>query len=132
MGTSTDNIDAGINEMTQPTVSDHQVSAALMIAASYVARGWCKNRNAIDRDRKPVKAVDPSACKWCAEGAVIAAIGGRDGAKQHLFEECRRFVQRAVKTSMPLHFWNDMRLRRKHQVIAALVEASAIAKAEGR
>jgi hypothetical protein len=37
--------------------------------------GWCQGSTAEDADGKPVTANNPSACRWCAVGALLAECG---------------------------------------------------------
>lgn len=36
---------------------------------------WCQGSMATDQDGKPVTANNPTACRWCAVGALLAECG---------------------------------------------------------
>ena len=42
-------------------------------AREFLKIGWCQGPVAMNADGDNVTVLDPSACKWCAYGAIIAA-----------------------------------------------------------
>ena len=45
----------------------------LYAAAALLARGWTTGTCARRADNWPVSALDPEACRWCADGAIQRA-----------------------------------------------------------
>ncbi len=45
-----------------------------MTPLDYIKKGWCQNKLAEDKGKNSVDYNDPGAIKWCAVGAIWAAI----------------------------------------------------------
>ena len=51
-------------------------------ARGLIEKGWTKNTFARNPNGNPVFAKDPSACKWCASGAIWAVTGPEDNHRR--------------------------------------------------
>lgn len=66
-----------------------------------VPKVWCRGGYAVNDRGEIVPPGEPSACKWCAAGGVVAAMGlwrgteapdALDVASRRLFGECLEYV----------------------------------------
>jgi hypothetical protein len=48
---------------------------ALKVARAKIEQGWCPNTRAMDKQGWCVDGLDPRAVRWCALGALDAALG---------------------------------------------------------
>lgn len=58
-------------ELKRKTVSNEQIILNNMTAL--ILRGWTQKAHARDKDGKWVNALSDSACRWCINGALVAA-----------------------------------------------------------
>lgn len=96
-------------------------ATVLIKARAKLRRGWCQGPAAMARSGKAVMPRSPTACKWCAYGAVLASTrrSAAIGWAMRMFEQANR-------TNMIRY--NEGRGRNKNAVIAAFDRA--IAKAQ--
>lgn len=62
------------------SVSDDLVRARALIADPAC---WTRGASARDESGREVDPDDPSACRWCALGAVVAVVPPRPGRRPH-------------------------------------------------
>lgn len=58
----------------------NEVKEILEAALALIEKGWTRGVVARDAAGRCVEAHDPSACSWCASGALMAAAGVRPGS----------------------------------------------------
>lgn len=95
------------------------VADILERAKGYVERGWCQGSSATNEQGEVVNPFHPSACCWCAQGAVNAAAfefrleSWFESAVTSLRKELR--ILGVENPSIPR--WNDDPFRTKQEVL---------------
>ena len=101
------------------------IRKVLKRAYGYVRRGWCRGHLAVTRKGKDCKPTSRHACRWCMEGAVIAATGvtyaGKAAAWDYLMDVAEK--KRINRKGLDLIDWND-KIARKKDVLALLKDAA--------
>lgn len=111
------------------TMSEESVADVLMRAADLIEPegAWCQGEPAEDADGCAVGALDPSAIRWCAAGALARFSSNPDGTNGNKFyHRVRRELINVLGTSTIVH-WNDAPERTQAEVVAALRSAAALA-----
>lgn len=90
-------------------------------ARALVAKGWCQNENAFNSEGKMVHARDPSACRWCVNGALMVASGGVIPCQSTAWDRIRD----SNRIPLALDEWNDEPERTQAEVVAAFDRAIA-------
>ncbi len=96
-------------------------SEVLRAAAAVVAKGWCQEQLAKDKDGKVAPVRSDAACQWCLLGALDKSRSdGPDG-----------WTYLNNVTGINPIKWNDAEGRTQGEVVAALVQAAELAESEG-
>lgn len=102
--------------MLQGSSLKHAVKEALLKTEELLRIGWCKTW-ALNKEGKSVKPESEEACKWCLEGALIAATyyHEEEDAKQ-IREYCVALIQTANKEFIPATISNQTSATRIHEL----------------
>lgn len=57
---------------------------------------WCRGRFAVDKNNYSVAVTAPTACKWCAAGALERSVGGWQSHSVGRYETARRQLSEAA------------------------------------
>lgn len=105
------------------------VAEVLTEAADLCERGWCQDAFAMDSDGQEVSSGDPSACRFCAHGAVNRASNAWPVAHEAI--SCLAYLLKESSLPEVVMTWNDDEARTQAEVVAKLREAAALAAQEG-
>jgi hypothetical protein len=111
------------------------VTETLQLARGFIEIGWTKGSTARDRFGAVVAPEDPRACRWCAIGAVSAALHVQRErypiAKTFdLMQRCRALLLRCVHGADTIAGFNDAQ-ERKEPIIQLFKDAEALSEKEG-
>lgn len=98
------------------------ITNLLKRALKKVERGWTQGPFAVDREGRSVSVKSPAACRWCLDGALMAAAGGEGDN----YQKARDFIIKAINDDRWIS-WNEEPGRTKRQVIAAFKRAIKLA-----
>lgn len=91
-----------------------------MKPSEYIRRGWTQKSYARNAKGEDVLPNDPSACSWCAHGAMVAAFYGIEDAVQRNNEHCTAITRLSDSMGFSnIPMWNDDPHRSQEEVAAA-------------
>lgn len=103
------------------------VSETLNAAADLLVKtGWCKKAMARNRNGHWERFDSPTACRFCARGAIARVAIGEPRLSINAADAMTRFLGRDIT------YWNDYLVDRRAAVVAKLREAAAIVAQAGK
>ena len=90
----------------------------LIKARALIEKGWAQGAFAKDKYGETVGTTDPTACQWCATGALMAIVG-----KEARYSYCVKLLEEILQQSIII--FNDSRCRTKEEVLALYDKAIA-------
>ena len=98
------------------------IKAILQAARDLIAKGWTQGAYARDARDAVTPYGGPSACKFCASGAIAHIIGGNAAASDEWYRALRVLTE---TTNWPIASWNDQPYRTQADVLSAYDRAIA-------
>lgn len=90
----------------------------IKLARAKIAEGWTQDSYARTAKGQSCGACDPSACSWCAEGALIHAAGGNSLKYINLNRIVANRLGKNRRRSFTLPYWNDELCKTQDEVLA--------------
>jgi hypothetical protein len=104
-------------EATRPPNAEQLLAGA----AELIAKGWCQNSLAEDRDGRQVEPWSEAACRWSPLGALTRVWHERRGVEVEVFEVA--YAALALATGGRPEEWNAARWRTRRHVLRAFARA---------
>lgn len=76
----------------------------VLLGARYIITDkeqWCQEHHAIENTGQGVDSLSPRACAWCADGAMIKAIGQADAEKTQEYHEAALTLSNVTRAIYP-------------------------------
>lgn len=82
--------------------------------SNFVARGFCKNQVARNKDGRPVQEDSPNAVMWCQLGAIVKSL-----VNSSLWQPYQNALREIIMNDDPIT-WNNKPERTQEQVVSAM------------